>query len=94
MIEETTPDIPNFFSKNDYTFFYQRKEPVLQDFNKEEYTIQTGLTDVLIENNPELLETLEYFLDLVSRLNDESLRDKSTDVLNCFIEQINNLKRI
>lgn len=87
MIEETIPDIPDFFSKNDYTFHYLRKEPVLLDFNNEVYSLETGLTDVLIENNPELLETLQYFYDLASRLPEE-LRDKSLDVLEVFIGQV------
>lgn len=89
MIEETIPDIPDFFSKNDYTFLYLRKDPVLLDFNNEVYSLETGLTDVLIENNPELLETLQYFYDLASRLPEE-LRDRSLDVLEAFIEQVLN----
>lgn len=91
MIEETTPDIPNFFSKNDYTFFYLRKEPVLFDFNQEAYTLNTGLSDTLIENNPELLETLRYFSDRVSSLQiDEDIKSKSLDTLEEFIEQVLN----
>lgn len=91
MIEETVPDIPNFFSKNDYTFFYLRKEPVLFDFNQEAYTLKTGLTDSLIENNPELLETLRYFSEMVSRLQiDEDIKSKSLDTLEEFIEQVLN----
>ena len=91
MIEETIPDIPNFFSKNDYTFFYLRKEPVLFDFNQEAYTLNTGLTYSLIENNPELLETLRYFSDRVSDLQiDEDIKSKSLDTLEEFIEQVLN----
>lgn len=89
MIEETAPDIPNFFSKNDYTFFYLRKEPVLFDFNQEAYTLNTGLTYTLIENNPELLETLKYFSERVSNLQiDEDIKRRSLDTLQEFIEQI------
>lgn len=89
MIEETAPDIPNFFSKNDYTFFYLRKEPVLFDFNQEAYTLNTGLTYTLIENNPELLETLKYFSERVSDLQiDEDIKRRSLDTLQEFIEQI------
>lgn len=91
MIEETTPDIPNFFSKNDYTFFYLRKEPVLFDFNQEAYTLNTGLTDSLIENNPELLETLKYFSERVSNLQiDGDIKSKCLDTLEEFIEQVLN----
>ena len=91
MIEETTPDIPNFFSKNDYTFFYLRKEPVLFDFNQEAYTLNTGLSDSLIENNPELLETLKYFSKRVSDLQiDEDIKSKSLDTLEEFVEQVLN----
>ena len=89
MIEETAPDIPNFFSKNDYTFFYLRKEPVLFDFNQEAYTLNTGLTYTLIENNPELLETLKYFSERVSDLQiDEDIKRRSLDTLQEFMEQI------
>ena len=88
-LEDTMPELPNFLSKDGYRFHYFKG--ILEDFNKELYTKDTGLSDSLIENNPELLETLRYFSEMVSRLQiDEDIKSKSLDTLEEFIEQVLN----
>lgn len=87
MIEETIPDIPNFFSMNGYTFYYNKQ--VLKDFNGELYNINTGLSQELIANNPDLYDVLAYFSDLARRLNDyPDIKEKCQDTLDFFISQL------
>lgn len=88
MIEETFTEQPDFFSCEGYTFYYTKQ--TLRDFNGEFYDINTGLSDSLIENNPELPMVLEYFVELVSHLDTfEDIKDKSLDTLYLFLSQVN-----
>lgn len=86
-LEDTMPEMPNFLSKDGYRFHYFKG--ILEDFNKELYTKDTGLSDSLIENNPELEEVLEYFAEKCTILDiDEDLIEKDIDILDLFLNQV------
>lgn len=87
MIEETLTEQPNFLSCEGYTFYYTKQK--LRDFNGEFYDINTGLSDVLVENNPELERVLEYFVELTHHLDvDEDIKEQCLDTLYRFLTQI------
>lgn len=86
-LEDTLPDLPNFFSKDGYRFHYFKG--ILEDFNRELYTSETGLSESLIENNPELEDVLRYFIELCLKLDiDEDIIESDIDILDSFISQI------
>ena len=87
MLEETLTEQPNFFALEGYTYYYYKQK--LRDFNGEIYDIGTGLSESLIDNNPELYSVIEYFAGLVEHLDvDEDIRDKALDTLDAFLVQI------
>lgn len=84
-IEETMTELPDFFSRDGYEFHYYRQ--VLTDFNNERYTLQTGLSDSLIENNPELYDVLQWFLEKC-RVLEPDIAEKCEETLLSFTDQI------